>query len=220
MERTVLNGLKVKHSVFDTLLARFFAVALERTRGYDSFLIRRLYWNFRARDISETYGASTSDFEILLTVIASVNANRVLDLGCGSGRLFPLYERLGLHVVGQDISRNALNLAKARHSCENITLLNSRVENIDFPDKYFDLVISNRVLQHIPPNTIESSVASICRLARSVYVNELSDTDGIIQQRGYIFTHDYVRLFGNFGFKLRDSGRMDRQTWLLFSKTS
>jgi len=92
------------------------------------------------------------------------------------------------------------------------------VEVLDFPAAYFDLVISNRVLQHIATDAIETAVRTLCRLGQFVYINELSATDGI-PENACMFRHDYVRLFGKFGFELENTGPLGRQTWMLFAKS-
>lgn len=100
---------------------------------------------------------------------------------------------------------------------QNIRLLSIPITDLDFPQSYFDLIISNRVLQHIPPNSIESTMRTICRLGRFIYINELSDTDAG-SPNPYMFQHDYVQLFGLFGLVVKNSGFFGKQTWFLFTK--
>ena len=203
----VLNGL--------------FGIVLGRTGLYKYSWVRRAYWNLRARNIEHLWGRSRDDYDALRNIISSIpGVVRILDIGCGSGRLFPLYQSLEIkEVVAQDIARNALDLAEQRYGCQNIQLVNLPVEALDFAPAYFDLVISNRVLQHIAPANIEGAVRSICRLGKFVFVNELSATDGI-PENAFMFKHDYLRLFGKFDFGLQDRGLLGKQTWMLFAKSA
>lgn len=67
-----------------------------------------------------------------------------LDFGCGVGRLTrPLVELTG-HAVGVDISPGMLVEAR-KHACPGLSFTNM------LPDGQFDWVVSNIVLQHIPP---------------------------------------------------------------------
>lgn len=186
---------------------------------YNCSLVRRILWNTRAKGICHQWGGSSDDYGVLRHCVSSIpDLGRILDIGCGNGRLFPLYDSLGIkEVVAQDIARNALALAQGRHDYPNITLVDLPIESLDFPPSYFDLVISNRVLQHIVPGAIASTIAATCRLGRFVYVNELSATDGIPEEP-WMFRHDYVRLFGQCGFSIEKQGLLDRQTWLLFAR--
>ncbi len=205
--------------MFKRKLIRLFTIAFERSGLYKYSAVRKMYYDLRVKDIDDQWGRSTGDYDILRGLISSITVNRILDIGCGSGRLFPLYNSMGIkEVIGQDIANSALDLAKARYNYSNIKLLvNLPVEVLDFPKSYFDLVISNRVLQHIPQNSIESTIETVCRLGKFVYINELSDTDGV-SSGSYVFKHDYMRLFGIFGFTVKNKGLKGKQTWLLFGK--
>ncbi len=122
-------------------------------------------------------------------------------------------------VIGQDIAESALDLARARYNYDNIRLLSCPITKIDFPELYFDLVISNRVLMFIPPGSIETTVKTICRLARFAYINELSDSDGVLSDLGfYRFKYEYVRLFEKCGFSVKNVGFIDKQKWILFGE--
>jgi len=198
-------------------IVSFFTIVLGRIGFYKYSMGRNLFWKLRARDIDDRWGRLQDDYDVLRRIISSLSANSILDIGCGSGRLFPLYESLGIkEVIGQDVAQRALDLAKARYDYSRIKLINVPIEALDYPEFYFDLVISNHILQHILPNSIESTIKTICKLGRFIYINELSDTDGI-PTSPYMFKHDYMRLFGIFGFKAQNKGLLGKQTWLLFT---
>jgi len=142
----------------------------------------------------------------------------VLDIGCGSGRLFPLYNDLKIkEVIAQDVSSKALKIAKDRYRFSNIKLTNKDILDLNFPKHYFDLIISNRVLQHIPHDEIEVVVKKLTGLGNYVYINEMSDSD-YTGESFYLFKHDYIALFNKLGFKITQKGLIGRQTWFLFGK--
>lgn len=77
---------------------------------------------------------------------------RVLDFGCGTGRLVIPFAQTGAEVVGLDVSESML--AEARRNCEsrglvNVQLLKSTDDVADSIGE-FDLVHSFIVFQHIP----------------------------------------------------------------------
>lgn len=198
------------------LVVRLFQGAPLLYRG--NTLFRKCFWHISARTIDDTWGKGTSDFECLAAVITLVSASCILDIGCGSGRLFPLYHSLHVReVVAQDISVNALHIAESRHHYNNVTLTSTPINRLSYFPQYFDLAVSNRVLQHIPPNEIDKLIHNACKLERYVYINEASESDRPAADVAYMFEHDYQRLFHKCGYALVKEGRIGKQAWFLFS---
>ena len=185
-----------------------------------------MYCNQNAIDQYERYGDLKHDYEVLKGILTSIIPSRVLDFGCGSGGLFPLYQDLNIReIIGQGISKESLNLARMHHNYENVKLLNVPADKLDLSDYYFNIVICNRVLQHIPSSSIEQTIKILCRLGKLIYVNKISDNDGLLLGCNYsLFLHDYVNLFKNFGFYIKDKGFViseinTNQKWFLFERS-
>ncbi|UCC58544.1 MAG: methyltransferase domain-containing protein [Candidatus Bathyarchaeum sp.] len=70
----------------------------------------------------------------------------VLDLGCGTGFLFPHIRKTKL-LVGIDISSKALQVAKKR---SNTLLVRADADNTPFPSHIFDRVFAITLLQNMP----------------------------------------------------------------------
>jgi ubiquinone/menaquinone biosynthesis C-methylase UbiE len=64
---------------------------------------------------------------------------RTLDVGCGTGRNFPLYAP-GLRVVGVEFQRESLQ--RARRRAPGVPLVLASVEALPFRDRVFDTVVS------------------------------------------------------------------------------
>lgn len=72
---------------------------------------------------------------------------KALDLGCGTGIYsYWLYD-LGLEVIGIDISKNMLDVAKKKKHANKIKFVHGDIRNLPFADETFELVISNIVLE-------------------------------------------------------------------------
>lgn len=78
------------------------------------------------------------------------DGERVLDLGCGSGRLYQLFTNKNIDYIGVDFAENLVKIAKEKYGdyFEVADIL-----SLPFSDQYFDSVWSIAVLHHIP--TIE-----------------------------------------------------------------
>ena len=70
----------------------------------------------------------------------------VLDLGCGNGTLTKVLAGLGHNVIGMDMSRNQLALAKK--TCPGIEFIEGDATDFTL-DRQFDAVFSNAVLHWI-----------------------------------------------------------------------
>ena len=68
--------------------------------------------------------------------------DRVIDIGCGSGNLTFLLKEYSLNVDGLDASTAFLRLARKRDKCRSINWLTQRVEEFDFGNHKYRLVIS------------------------------------------------------------------------------
>nr|DAF07661.1 MAG TPA: Putative S adenosylmethionine dependent methyltransferase [Bacteriophage sp.] len=75
---------------------------------------------------------------------------RVLDLGCGFGwHCRYAVENGAKSVIGVDISQKMLNEAKNKTKYENIEYICMAMEDIDFLEESFDIVISSLALHYI-----------------------------------------------------------------------
>src|SRR5262245_35245011 len=71
----------------------------------------RVFWNGLADHVHANWGHDIYDFDIVARCCAMVRAKSILDVGCGSGRLFPLYIGKSIPFCGCDVSPAALSLA-------------------------------------------------------------------------------------------------------------
>jgi SAM-dependent methyltransferase len=80
---------------------------------------------------------------------AGLERRRVLDIGCGTGRVAAhLAERHGAHVSGVDPSPEMLEVAERRRM-PNVELVLGRAEELPFPDGEFERAVMFLVVQHV-----------------------------------------------------------------------
>ena len=79
-----------------------------------------------------------------------LKGKKVLDLGCGSGNNCIKSVELGAdYVLGTDVSKNMINLAKKVNNNKKIEYENIAMENISSINKKFDVVISSLAFHYI-----------------------------------------------------------------------
>lgn len=94
---------------------------------------------------------------------------RVLDLGCGPGALsFALAEKLDgdSEIVSIDISNDQLNYARENavgYSCK-LNFINCSMDELDFPDQHFDLVMTSMALHETPPEVRRKAIKEVARV--------------------------------------------------------
>jgi ubiquinone/menaquinone biosynthesis C-methylase UbiE len=93
--------------------------------------------------------------------------HRALDFGCGVGRLSCA---LALHfdkVTGVDVSSSMIATARDHCRRSNCEFLVNKKENLgDFPNGYFDFVLSDITIQHIPAPASENYVRDFLRVLK------------------------------------------------------
>lgn len=92
---------------------------------------------------------------------------RVLDFGCGAGRLSQALAEHADEVVGVDVSPPMLEVARRLDSSGRCTFVLNESQDLGrFPAESFDLVYSELVLQHLPAPAIDGYLAEFVRVLR------------------------------------------------------
>jgi ubiquinone/menaquinone biosynthesis C-methylase UbiE len=87
--------------------------------------------------------------------------DKVLDFGCGNGRLAGFLENGYKEFVGVDISEELINIAKQKYSNEKnrFVKLSSDFSELPFKDNHFDVVFSIAVFHHFPSEEYSLRIA-------------------------------------------------------------
>lgn len=106
------------------------------------------------------YRSSLSGYEIarwnaldhfIRKVVRKDNVEKVLDYGCGNGLFYPLFRSVFFEaeVFGADISSVAIEQIKKKHPeiSDRVDVIND--DNTNFPDGFFDVVVSVEVMEHV-----------------------------------------------------------------------
>ena len=94
--------------------------------------------------------AGAGEWHILKTMLPDFKDKRVLDLGCGFGwHCEYAIDQGAKSAVGIDISRKMLEQARRRNHSDKIEYICSSIEDVDFPQGYFDIVISSLAFHYL-----------------------------------------------------------------------
>jgi SAM-dependent methyltransferase len=125
-----------------------------------------------------------------------------VDLGCGCGQTLAALERHGVEVQAVDASEAAAPFI-ARHSqrLADEMIIHDLSQPLVLPRRY-DLCISTECLEHLPPDSSEIVVRSICAAAPRAVITACGPTG-----RNPLHTNEqpfpfWIKLFSDAGFAL------------------
>ncbi len=101
---------------------------------------------------------------------------RVLDVGCGTGRLPFQLAQICSEVVGVDLSRRNIDVAnknKAKFGVKNVTFLHAGVEKLlEQGSKRFDYAVMTYVIHEVPPEERIPLIQNIMKLTDVIIIGD------------------------------------------------
>ena len=85
--------------------------------------------------------------------------DKVLDFGCGNGRLLELFSDKKIDYLGLDISEKLIDIAREKYSDVNFFKISSLQTTLPFADDYFNTIYSIAVFHHFPSQKYREDVA-------------------------------------------------------------
>jgi len=117
--------------------------------SYAKYLLEktRQDYNLIAQDFARTRREIWEETKFLFKDYL-VPAERVLDLGCGNGRWFPLFQEKKADYIGVDNSEKLIKIAKERYPQAKFQVADAL--NLPLPNNFFDKIYSIAVLHQVP----------------------------------------------------------------------
>jgi ubiquinone/menaquinone biosynthesis C-methylase UbiE len=122
--------------------------------------------------LPEYLNRAYSEWEIhtVIKSLPNLSGLKVLDLGCGVGRVTVPLAQQGAWVTAFDNSAEMLAAcrqnAAAAGVADQITFEKGSAEALPFPDQTFDVVVCLGVLEHLPPPVRQTTLQHIIRVVR------------------------------------------------------
>jgi ubiquinone/menaquinone biosynthesis C-methylase UbiE len=159
--------------------------------------LRRISFDPVAEVFDKTRGPPDHVMKQLLKILERElrDCNTVLDAGVGTGRFAKPMQEQGLEVVGIDISRKMINVAKEKGTSN---LFRGDVCALPFKDGSFDAAICNAVLHLI--SEWKTALREICRVTTRVIASTSHERPNPVRDA-------YTRLLEEYGYRIPKRGR-------------
>jgi ubiquinone/menaquinone biosynthesis C-methylase UbiE len=116
------------------------------------------------------------DHKLLRDILYGVRLGRVLDFGCGYGRLTCVLSEFADEVIGIDVNKTMIEMAKDSYrDWKNIAFYSYDGVKIPAPDKLFELTMTFTVLQHLADEHVKQLMPEIKRVT-SAYILLVEET--------------------------------------------
>lgn len=155
------------------------------------------YWAERGKTFeaeATARGWDRAEEPALTDLLATLQFESVLDVGCGFGRVGQglVEARPWLRYVGMDVSPDLVMAAQRRLPGREIVCADLVTWQ---DDRLFDLVLAVSVLSHIRPEAVEGVIAKLWQAARHDLV--VLDWDNVGAETPYQWGHDFGSLFAS-----------------------
>ncbi len=127
-----------------------------------------------------------------LTIKIQFNPKRVLDVGCGLGRLVYWLRLLGVDAYGIDFSENAYLLVSKKIK-KFIQVADAK--KIPYKDNSFDLVLSIDLLQHVDRDNLKSVIKETIRVSNKYILHKIYTKENIWFKLTHRYDPSNVSLF-------------------------
>lgn len=152
------------------------------TPGIPSY-VGRTAAEYEARRQGRKWNAEQRAVERLLEDCAGLE---LVDVPCGTGRFWSIYQNLGISALGVDISPDMRSLAESK----GMRTVEGDIRYLPLPDKSCDVVVCVRLLNWLIPADQKRAWSEMRRVARKCIVFGYrgyaeADRKIFIDQRGY-----------------------------------
>jgi 2-polyprenyl-3-methyl-5-hydroxy-6-metoxy-1,4-benzoquinol methylase len=165
---------------------------------------RKRYTEEKLQEQARKASAAASDCERLLTYLRRLKApgpgSKVLDLGCGTGRLTVELAERGYNVYGADINLDVIGIAKDKANNRNVSahFAIAQAEFLPFNSGVFDICVADSVLEHVAD--WKKTLAEVARVLKPGGIAYFDAANGLCPFPTEV---KYIPCFGYIPAKIR-----------------
>lgn len=135
----------------------------------------------RIAHLPDEHDSGNDRYDSFIVAALPAAAVRVLDVGCGTGRLMAKVDAPGRRIVGVDISPGMIARARKRNDassrCEFIA---GDFLQLPLPEATFDCVVSAAALHHMPADRVLVKMGAMLRPGGRLIIQDLRRTAGLV----------------------------------------
>lgn len=164
--------------------------------------------------------------DYVLNFISSLGKNRILELGCGDGKMAVELATLGNRVTGYDISNELVEIAKKRANVNDVkNVTHFEIEDVDNIEKFsqYNVILSYGFLHHVDFRKIINNISNNANkgtyvifaepvdlsprfnsFIRKIFKSErlISDNENPLSISDYKFLSTKFKIIDDIGFNL------------------
>lgn len=153
---------------------------------------------------------------VILNALKALEFESLLEVGSNCGpniaRIRKDFRLKDSDLAGVDASVFAIN--KAKEMLPGVTWKEGLVTNLPFPDKSYDVVLSDAVLMYVGPEEIEKALSEMDRVAKKALVLvEWFDESPLGVVKDYHWARNYTLLLKKLGYKRVDTIKIISTQW-------
>ena len=126
-------------------------------------------WNKIFKERGKVFKKPQEDIPKVVKLLKKKDAERILDLGCGSGRHSVYLAKQGFNVYGIDIAKSGIKIAKEWLKEEDLKAdlkIRDIYQELPYPDNFFDAIISTQTLHHARIERIRKLIGEMERILK------------------------------------------------------
>ena len=129
--------------------------------NFAQYLLKKNKENYDliAEDFSATRNSLWPDLERFGELVE--DGDKILDLGCGNGRLLNIFSNKDIHYVGLDSSPRLVRIAQDEHPGHEFII--GDILEVTFPSDTFDKAFAIALLHHIPSEVMRLNILAEAR---------------------------------------------------------
>ena len=125
-------------------------------------------------------GASGTDrYDEFLLSLVPVDARRILDVGCGLGRLTAALGTDGREVLGVDISLEMIERARLAAGSRRVTFVSGDFVTLELGARAFDCVVSAATVHHMPEDVAIARMVDLLRPGGRLIIHDLRRDESV-----------------------------------------